>query len=208
MRCTAQIQLHKISMATSSPALTMITEPVSVGEASQTTTVYFFQPKWMRADSSAVLARVGIHVHAASFSRAQLTAISDRACKVIPEAYQKEADQTVAEPVVLHYSAHDKVLNVDVPASSQGVRAALDLPGAHGSAALFSVVRELRKTSAPADAMVLIFKSSEAPAVMTNDPTDVAGVIRDAVKAVDVAVYTEVDYSGDANLAAFFAMLK
>ena len=193
--------------------MTTLSDPLAVGEATQATTIYFFQPQWMQGDSAApVYTRVGIHVYTPGFTREQLTAISDRACKVLPEAYPIASGEhdAGAQPVVLHYGANEKVLHVDVPTGSTGVRAVLDAPGAQGSAALFSVVRGLRALGTRADAMVLLFKhQDEAQHQLTaRSPSDVSAVIKDAVKAVDVAVYTDVDLQKDDNLKSFFQMLK
>jgi hypothetical protein len=180
-------------------------------EATKSTTVFFFQPQWLQTDAVApVHTRVGVHVYSASFSRAQLTAISDRACKVLPEAYPASTEPLASEPVVVHYGERDKVLNVDVPGHSVGVRSVLDAPGAQGSSALFSILRGLRRTHAKADAMVLLFKSQEeqdAPPT-AKDPTNASAVIKDAVKAVDVAVYSDVDPEVDEGIFRFFDMLK
>lgn len=165
--------------------------------ADSSTTVFLYGPARLSGQD----VRIGVHVYKA-FTRAQLSAITDRAWKIAPQAFSELSD---APMVVLHYDQDIKKLHVDVPAAATNVRSALDAAGPDGMNLILDALR-VHKAARVADALVLFLKRHES-ALEAASPADVGAVIKDALNAMDAAVYPGVDTSNEVGLNSFFKLI-
>lgn len=170
---------------------------VEVNGADSSTTIFLYGPVTMCEQSI----RIGVHVYKA-LSREQLSAITDRAWKVAPQAFPEHAESPV---LVLHYDHFNKRLQVDAHTKAGGVRSALDKAGPDGMHLIMDALRNY-KTTKVADALVLFFKRQE-PSLEAVSPTDVGAVVKDALNVMDAAAYPQADIANEVHLTSFFKLI-
>jgi hypothetical protein len=165
--------------------------------ADSSTTIFLYGPTSLSEQPL----RIGVHAYKA-LSREQLSAITDRAWKIAPQAFPEHAKLPV---LILHYDSVKKQLHVDAPTPATGVRAALDKAGPDGMNLIMDALR-VYKTAVVADALVLFFKR-EPVSLSAESPADVGAVVTDALNAMDAAAYPQVDTTNEFSLGSFFKLI-
>ena len=168
-----------------------------VAGADSSTTIFLYGPTSLCEQPL----RVGVHVYKA-LSREQLSAITDRAWRIAPQAFPEHDKLPV---LILHYDHANKRLHVDAPTNATGVRAALDKAGPDGMNLIMDALRAY-KTSVVADALVLFFKRQES-SLEAASPADVGAVVKDALNVMDAAAYPQADVAQEVHLTSFFKLI-
>ena len=165
--------------------------------ADSSTTIFLYGPTSLCEQPL----RIGVHAYKA-LSREQLSAITDRAWKIAPQAFPEHSELPV---LILHYDSVRKQLHVDAPTPATSVRAALDKAGPDGMNLIMDALR-MYKTAKLADALVLFFKRQPV-ALEAASPADVGAVVTDALNAMDAAAYPQVDTTEEFSLHSFFKLI-